>query len=147
MARTRGSTVGYGSQWSHADLHENSAINENGVSPPTRHPIAHLFHGFRVFTFHGFPAVTPCRPTGSPARAVLVRPAFSPKLLGILSMLKQGPSASSRAADDPHALDRTAALRLLIVMTRAVRAITAPSRQHLKRWDLSPTEFAALEAL
>ena len=62
-------------------------------------------------------------------------------------MLKQGPSASSRAADDPHALDRTAALRLLIVMTRAVRAITAPSRQHLKRWDLSPTEFAALEAL
>ena len=62
-------------------------------------------------------------------------------------MSKQRPSASSPAAADPHARDRTAALCLLIVMTRAVRAVTAPSRQHLKRWDLSPTEFAALEAL
>ena len=50
-------------------------------------------------------------------------------------------------ADDPNALDRTAALRLLIVMTRALRTVTEPSRQHLKQWDLSPTEFGVLEAL
>jgi len=56
------------------------------------------------------------------------------------------PPADSPAAD-PHALDRTAALRLLIVMSRALRAVTEPARQHLKRWDLSPTEFAVLEVL
>jgi MarR family 2-MHQ and catechol resistance regulon transcriptional repressor len=51
------------------------------------------------------------------------------------------------SAADPHALDRTAALRLLIVMSRALRAVTEPARQQLKRWDLSPTEFGVLEAL
>src|SRR5205085_9352575 len=28
-----------------------------------------------------------------------------------------------------------------------LRAVTAPARQHLKQWDLSPTEFGVLEAL
>ena len=51
------------------------------------------------------------------------------------------------AADDPHALDRAAALRLLIVMSRALHAITEPARRHLRRWDLSTTEFAVLEVL
>ena len=57
------------------------------------------------------------------------------------------PAASAAPAPDPHALDRTAALRLLIVMSRALRAVTEPARQQLKRWDLSPTEFGVLEAL
>lgn len=48
---------------------------------------------------------------------------------------------------DPFALDRAAALRLLLVMSRALKAVTTPMRQHLARWDLSPTEFAVLEAL
>jgi hypothetical protein len=52
---------------------------------------------------------------------------------------------SLSSAPDPHALDRTAALRLLIVMSRALRAVTEPARQQLKRWDLSPTEFAVLD--
>jgi len=62
-------------------------------------------------------------------------------------MSTPSPNESFLPADDPHALDRTAALRLLIVMTRALRAVTEPSRQHLRRWDLSPTEFGVLEAL
>jgi MarR family 2-MHQ and catechol resistance regulon transcriptional repressor len=49
--------------------------------------------------------------------------------------------------DDPHALDRTAALRLFVVLNRALKAITAPMRRHLERWELSPTEFAVLEVL
>ena len=57
------------------------------------------------------------------------------------------PEPRPRSADDPHALDRTAALRLLVVMSRALRAVSAPLREHLKRWDLSPTEFGVLEAL
>ena len=68
-------------------------------------------------------------------------------MLRVLSMSIQPPVATFLSADDPNALDRTAALRLLIVMTRALRAVTEPSRQHLKGWDLSPTEFGVLEAL
>ena len=62
-------------------------------------------------------------------------------------MTDSAPIASAPSAADPHVLDRTAALRLLIVMSRALRAVTEPARQHLKRWDLSPTEFGVLEAL
>ncbi|PHX96121.1 MAG: MarR family transcriptional regulator [Gemmatimonadetes bacterium] len=51
------------------------------------------------------------------------------------------------AADDPHALDRTTALRLVIVMTRALRSVTAQAQKELKKWGLSPTEFGVLEAL
>ena len=32
-------------------------------------------------------------------------------------------------------------------MSRALRAVTEPSRQHLKQWSLSPTEFGVMEAL
>jgi MarR family 2-MHQ and catechol resistance regulon transcriptional repressor len=60
------------------------------------------------------------------------------------------PTRSPRSvppADDPHALDRTAALRLLLIMSRALKAIDAPLRAHLERWELSLTEFAVLEVL
>ena len=57
------------------------------------------------------------------------------------------PATPVAAPDDPHALDRTAALRLLLVMSRALKAIDAPLRAHLERWDLSVTEFAVLEVL
>lgn len=52
-----------------------------------------------------------------------------------------------QTADDPFALDRAAALRLLVVMSRALRAVTEPTRQQLRQWELSPTEFGVLEAL
>jgi MarR family 2-MHQ and catechol resistance regulon transcriptional repressor len=55
--------------------------------------------------------------------------------------------AAASPADDPYALDRAAARRLLVVMSRALRSVTAPLRQHLKQWDLSATEFGVLEAL
>jgi MarR family 2-MHQ and catechol resistance regulon transcriptional repressor len=57
------------------------------------------------------------------------------------------PAAATPPFDDPLALDRTAALRLLLVMSRALKAIDAPLRVHLERWDLSLTEFAVLEVL
>jgi MarR family 2-MHQ and catechol resistance regulon transcriptional repressor len=57
------------------------------------------------------------------------------------------PAAATQPFDDPLALDRTAALRLLLVMSRALKAIDAPLRVHLERWDLSLTEFAVLEVL
>ena len=57
------------------------------------------------------------------------------------------PAAVALPADDLHALDRTAALRLLLIMSRALKAIDAPLRAHLERWDLSLTEFAVLEVL
>lgn len=56
-------------------------------------------------------------------------------------------SASLPASDDPNALDRSASLRLLIVMSRALRAVTAATRDHLKQNGLSGTEFGVLEAL
>ena len=56
-----------------------------------------------------------------------------------------GPAA--RFPDDPHARDRTAALRLLVVMSRALRAVTEPARHQAKQWDLSSTELGVLEAL
>lgn len=49
--------------------------------------------------------------------------------------------------DDPHAHDRAAALHLLVVMSRALRAVTEASRRQAKQWDLSPTELAVLEVL
>lgn len=52
-----------------------------------------------------------------------------------------------RLLEDPDALDRAAALRLLVVMSRALVAVTEPARRHAKQWDLSPTEFAVLEVL
>lgn len=52
-----------------------------------------------------------------------------------------------RLPDDPHALDRAAALRLLVVMSRALRAVTEPARHQAKQWDLSPTELGVLEVL
>lgn len=51
------------------------------------------------------------------------------------------------AGDDPNSLDRSASLRLLIVMSRALRAITAATRDHLRQHGLSGTEFGVLEAL
>ena len=62
-------------------------------------------------------------------------------------MRNSTPAPTEAAPADPYALDRTAALRLLIVMSRALRAVTEPARRHLKQWDLSPTEFGVLEAL
>lgn len=56
-------------------------------------------------------------------------------------------SGSPPASDDPNALDRSASLRLLIVMSRALRAVTAATRDHLKQNGLSGTEFGVLEAL
>jgi len=53
----------------------------------------------------------------------------------------------TRSLDDPHARDRTAALRLLVVMSRALRAVTEPARRQAKQWDLSSTELGVLEAL
>ena len=44
-------------------------------------------------------------------------------------------------------LDRTASLRLFLMMASAMRSITAVFREHLKQWDLSPAEFGVLEAL
>lgn len=55
--------------------------------------------------------------------------------------------AESPPGHDPFALDRAAALRLMLVMSRALKAVTTPMRQHLAHWGLSPTEFAVLEAL
>jgi MarR family 2-MHQ and catechol resistance regulon transcriptional repressor len=55
--------------------------------------------------------------------------------------------AAAPSPDDPHARDRTAALRLLVVMSRALRAVTEPARHQAKQWDLSPTELGVLEAL
>ena len=49
--------------------------------------------------------------------------------------------------EDPDAADRAAALRLLVVMSRALWAVTEAARHHAKQWDLSPTEFGVLEAL
>ena len=60
---------------------------------------------------------------------------------------RPAPAADPPSGHDPFALDRAAARRLLIVMSRAFKAMTTPMRQHLARWDLSPTEFAVLEAL
>jgi MarR family 2-MHQ and catechol resistance regulon transcriptional repressor len=57
------------------------------------------------------------------------------------------PAAATQPFDDPLALDRTAALRLLLVMSRALKAIDTPLRVHLEQWDLSLTEFAVLEVL
>lgn len=51
------------------------------------------------------------------------------------------------SADDPHSLDRSASLRLMIVMSRALRAVSASTREHLKGHGLSMTEFGVLEAL
>lgn len=48
---------------------------------------------------------------------------------------------------EPHAADRDAALRLMTVCSRALRAVMAPLRRQLRQWDLSPTEFGVLEAL
>lgn len=62
-------------------------------------------------------------------------------------MTTKTPVAAATSDPDPYALDRAASLRLLIVMSRALRAITAPAREQLKSWGLSPTEFGALEAL
>jgi MarR family 2-MHQ and catechol resistance regulon transcriptional repressor len=59
-------------------------------------------------------------------------------------------TASFRAlpyADDAGNLDRTASLRLFVMMARAMRAVTSLLREHLKQWDLSPAEFGVLEAL
>jgi MarR family 2-MHQ and catechol resistance regulon transcriptional repressor len=55
--------------------------------------------------------------------------------------------AAALTPDDPHARDRIAALRLLVVMSRALRAVTEPARHQAKQWDLSPTELGVLEAL
>jgi MarR family 2-MHQ and catechol resistance regulon transcriptional repressor len=57
------------------------------------------------------------------------------------------PASSSPAAADETALDRAAALRLFVVMNRALRAISESARHQAKQWDLSPTEFGVLEAL
>jgi MarR family 2-MHQ and catechol resistance regulon transcriptional repressor len=57
------------------------------------------------------------------------------------------PRRPASPTDDPNALDRAAALRLFVIMSRAMKAITAPMRRHLEMWDLSPTEFAVLEVL
>lgn len=62
-------------------------------------------------------------------------------------MKKKKLTAPLTPVPDPHALDRAASLRLLIVMSRALRAVTAPAREQLRMWGLSPTEFGALEAL
>ncbi len=62
-------------------------------------------------------------------------------------MSDSSPVASDPSETDPHALDRAAALRLLMLMSHALRAVTRPAREHLKQADLSPTEFGVLEAL
>lgn len=62
-------------------------------------------------------------------------------------MVNRSPSESGHASDDPHSLDRSASLRLMIVMSRALRAVSASTREHLKEHDLSMTEFGVLEAL
>jgi len=56
-----------------------------------------------------------------------------------------GPAPQS--PEDPDALDRAAALRLLVVMSRTLRAVTERARRHAKQWDLSATELGVLEAL
>lgn len=61
--------------------------------------------------------------------------------------MTSNPTAPPLPADDPHALDRAASLRLLIIMSRALRSITTPARDHLKQFGLSTTEFGVLEAL
>jgi MarR family 2-MHQ and catechol resistance regulon transcriptional repressor len=48
---------------------------------------------------------------------------------------------------DPDAADRAAALRLMVVCSRAMRAVSEALRRELRAWDLSPTEFGVLEAL
>jgi MarR family 2-MHQ and catechol resistance regulon transcriptional repressor len=52
--------------------------------------------------------------------------------------------AYGRPADE---LDRAATLRLFLIMARAMRSVSTLLREHLKHWDLSPSEFAVLEAL
>lgn len=57
-------------------------------------------------------------------------------------------TAIARApADGTADLDRTASLRLFVMMARVMRAITAVLRVQLKNWDLSLAEFGVLEAL
>lgn len=52
--------------------------------------------------------------------------------------------AHGRPADE---LDRAATLRLFLIMARAMRSLRTLLRENLKHWDLSPSEFAVLEAL
>ncbi|MBC8090200.1 MAG: MarR family transcriptional regulator [Phycisphaerae bacterium] len=62
-------------------------------------------------------------------------------------MIPYRPDPAATATTDTNALDRAASLRLLIVMSRALRSITAPARAQLKQFGLSTTEFGVLEAL
>lgn len=62
-------------------------------------------------------------------------------------MTEPSGSAPGSTIADAVALDRAATLRLLVIMSRALNAVTEHARQHLKGWDVSPTEFAVLEAL
>ena len=50
-------------------------------------------------------------------------------------------------ANGVDSLDRTATLRLFVIMARTMRSVTSVLRGHLKQWDLSPAEFGVLEAL
>jgi MarR family 2-MHQ and catechol resistance regulon transcriptional repressor len=61
--------------------------------------------------------------------------------------MKRAPGTPNRTEVDANTLDRAASLRLLVVMSKALRAVTEPLRQHLKQWALTPTEFGLLEAL
>ena len=51
------------------------------------------------------------------------------------------------SAKDAVDLDRTATLRLFVMMARVMRSITGVLREQLKNWDLSLAEFGVLEAL
>lgn len=62
-------------------------------------------------------------------------------------MVPSAPPAPQPPAADIHALDRAASLRLLIVMSRTLRSVTAAARVQLKEFGLSTTEFSVLEAL
>ena len=62
-------------------------------------------------------------------------------------MSKTAVLRSSSYADGAEDLDRTASLRLFVMMARAMRSVSALLREHLKQWDLSPAEFGVLEAL
>jgi MarR family transcriptional regulator, 2-MHQ and catechol-resistance regulon repressor len=50
-------------------------------------------------------------------------------------------------APDLYELDRAAALKLWIVLSRAFRAIAGRSQEDIERQGLSPTDFAVLEVL
>lgn len=72
---------------------------------------------------------------------------FRHSLVKILSMPRAQAVRDFAFTDETDSLDRTATLRLFVMMARTMRSVTNLLREHLKQWDLSPAEFAVLEAL